>query len=58
MTCTHAMTTIALDNTVPTDREAFRVAPDGCLLVPNRPIISRIEGDRIGIDLSPVTARG
>lgn len=42
---------------VPRDGEAITVAPDGTLNVPNRPIIPFIEGDGIGIDITPVMRR-
>ncbi len=40
--------------TVPADGEKIRVKPDNSLQVPNRPIIPFIEGDGIGIDITPV----
>lgn len=39
---------------VPTDGERISVAEDGSLNVPNNPIIPFIEGDGIGIDITPV----
>jgi len=39
---------------VPVDGEAISVNPDHSLNVPDRPIIPFIEGDGIGIDVSPV----
>jgi len=40
--------------TVPADGEMISVNPDSSLRVPNRPIIPFIEGDGIGIDITPV----
>jgi len=40
--------------TVPADGEKIRVNTDSSLQVPNRPIIPFIEGDGIGIDITPV----
>jgi isocitrate dehydrogenase len=40
--------------TVPADGEKIRVNTDNSLQVPNRPIIPFIEGDGIGIDITPV----
>jgi isocitrate dehydrogenase len=49
---------MAYDNiTVPGDGEAIRVADDGTLAVPDRPIIPFIEGDGIGVDVTPVMRR-
>jgi isocitrate dehydrogenase len=42
---------------VPGDGEAIRVASNGILTVPDRPIIPFIEGDGIGIDVTPVMRR-
>ena len=39
---------------VPTDGTRITVNPDGTLNVPDRPIIPFIEGDGIGIDITPV----
>ena len=39
---------------VPSDGERITVAEDGSLQVPNNPIIPFIEGDGIGIDITPV----
>ena len=39
---------------VPTDGEKIGVRPDGGLDVPDRPIIPYIEGDGIGVDITPV----
>ena len=39
---------------VPRDGEAIAVAAGGALAVPDRPIIPFIEGDGIGIDITPV----
>ena len=39
---------------VPDDGDRITVAEDGSLNVPDRPIIPYIEGDGIGIDISPV----
>ncbi len=39
---------------VPADGEAIRANPDHSLVVPDRPIIPYIEGDGIGIDVTPV----
>jgi isocitrate dehydrogenase len=39
---------------IPTDGEKIGVAEDNSLTVPSRPIIPYIEGDGIGIDISPV----
>ena len=39
---------------IPTDGEKIAVNPDHSLQVPNRPIIPYIEGDGIGIDITPV----
>ena len=40
--------------TIPTDGEAITVNYDHTLVVPDRPIIPFIEGDGIGIDVTPV----
>jgi len=40
--------------TVPTDGEKITVSQAGVLSVPDRPIIPFIEGDGIGVDISPV----
>lgn len=42
---------------VPTQGEPIAVASDGALKVPDRPIIPFIEGDGIGIDITPVMRR-
>lgn len=42
---------------VPHDGAAIRVGADGALDVPDRPIIPFIEGDGIGIDVTPVMRR-
>ena len=42
---------------VPRDGEAIAVAANGALDVPDRPIIPFIEGDGIGIDITPVMRR-
>lgn len=39
---------------VPTDGARISVNPDGSLVVPDRPIIPFVEGDGIGIDVTPV----
>jgi isocitrate dehydrogenase len=39
---------------VPSDGEAIAVAANGTLHVPDRPIIPFIEGDGIGVDITPV----
>ncbi|MCK5639673.1 MAG: NADP-dependent isocitrate dehydrogenase, partial [Gammaproteobacteria bacterium] len=39
---------------VPTDGEKITANADNSLNVPNRPIIPYIEGDGIGVDISPV----
>ena len=39
---------------VPTHGEQIRVSPDGSLSVPDQPIIPYIEGDGIGVDITPV----
>ena len=39
---------------VPTDGERISLAEDGSLIVPDNPIIPFIEGDGIGIDITPV----
>lgn len=42
---------------VPQDGAAIRVAANGALEVPDRPIIPFIEGDGIGVDVTPVMRR-
>jgi isocitrate dehydrogenase len=42
---------------VPADGTAIRVSADGTLTVPDRPIIPFIEGDGIGVDVTPVMRR-
>ncbi len=42
---------------VPAQGEAIRVNPDFSLAVPDRPIIPFIEGDGIGVDITPVMRR-
>jgi len=39
---------------VPTDGEKIGVSADGSLMVPDRPIIPYVEGDGIGVDITPV----
>jgi isocitrate dehydrogenase len=39
---------------VPADGEAITINPDHTINVPNRPIVPYIEGDGIGIDVTPV----
>jgi isocitrate dehydrogenase len=39
---------------IPSDGETIRVDAAGVLSVPDRPIISYLEGDGIGVDISPV----
>jgi len=39
---------------VPADGEAIVANPDNTLLVPNNPVIPYIEGDGIGVDVTPV----
>jgi isocitrate dehydrogenase len=39
---------------VPADGQAIRVNPDHTLVVPDHPIIAFIEGDGIGVDVTPV----
>ena len=39
---------------IPTDGEKIGVGADNSLVVPDRPIIPYIEGDGIGIDITPV----
>ena len=39
---------------VPADGEAIKVNPDGSIDVPQRPIVPYIEGDGIGVDVTPV----
>jgi len=41
----------------PADGEAIQSGPDGVLVVPDRPIIPFIEGDGIGVDITPVMRR-
>jgi isocitrate dehydrogenase len=49
---------MAYDNIrVPTDGQAISVNPDQSLTVPDRPIIPFIEGDGIGVDITPVMRR-
>ena len=43
--------------TVPSDGEKIRVNADFSLTVPNRPIIPFIEGDGIGVDVTPVMCK-
>ncbi|MBX9916107.1 MAG: NADP-dependent isocitrate dehydrogenase [Nitrosomonas sp.] len=40
--------------TIPSDGEKIRISTDGLLTVPDNPIIPFIEGDGIGIDITPV----
>jgi isocitrate dehydrogenase len=42
---------------VPAAGERIQIKPDGSLTVPNRPVIPYIEGDGIGIDITPVMRR-
>jgi isocitrate dehydrogenase len=42
---------------VPASGERIQVRPVGTLMVPNRPIIPFIEGDGIGVDITPVMRR-
>ncbi len=42
---------------VPAQGEAIRVNPDFSLAVPDRPVIPFIEGDGIGVDITPVMRR-
>jgi isocitrate dehydrogenase len=42
---------------VPANGERIQVRPDGSLQVPNRPVIPYIEGDGIGVDITPVMRR-
>jgi len=42
---------------VPTDGDAITVSLDGTIEVPDRPIIPFIEGDGIGVDVTPVMRR-
>jgi isocitrate dehydrogenase len=51
------MNTTASKVTVPTEGQAIRIASDGSLVVPDRPIIAFIEGDGIGVDITPVMRR-
>ncbi|MCG6942583.1 MAG: NADP-dependent isocitrate dehydrogenase [Thiohalocapsa sp.] len=39
---------------IPSDGDKIGVADDNSLIVPNRPIIPYIEGDGIGVDITPV----
>ena len=39
--------------TVPTTGEAITIK-DNLLIVPNKPIVTYIEGDGIGVDITPV----
>jgi isocitrate dehydrogenase len=43
--------------TVPTPGEKIQVHADGSLTVPNQPVIPYIEGDGIGVDITPVMRR-
>ena len=40
--------------TVPASGEKISVSSDGTMSVPDKPIIPYIEGDGIGVDISPV----
>jgi isocitrate dehydrogenase len=42
---------------VPASGEKIQVRPDGSLLVPDCPVIPYIEGDGIGVDITPVMRR-
>jgi isocitrate dehydrogenase len=42
---------------VPAGADTIQVMPDGSLSVPNRPIIPYVEGDGIGMDITPVMRR-
>jgi isocitrate dehydrogenase len=42
---------------VPASGEKIQVKSDGSLLVPNQPVIPYIEGDGIGVDITPVMRR-
>jgi isocitrate dehydrogenase len=42
---------------VPTDGERIQVSTDGSLKVPDHPVIPYIEGDGIGVDITPVMRR-
>jgi isocitrate dehydrogenase len=42
---------------VPTSGEKIQVRPDGSLSVPGQPVIPYIEGDGIGVDITPVMRR-
>jgi isocitrate dehydrogenase len=42
---------------VPAHGERIQVRPDGSVTVPSRPIIPYIEGDGIGVDITPVMRR-
>ncbi|MCC6173155.1 MAG: NADP-dependent isocitrate dehydrogenase, partial [Gammaproteobacteria bacterium] len=39
---------------VPADGPKITINPDGSINVPDRPIVPYIEGDGIGIDVTPV----
>src|SRR5690348_307790 len=39
---------------VPADGQKIAVNPDGSIRVPDRPVIPFIEGDGIGVDVTPV----
>ena len=42
---------------IPADGEAIKLNSDGTLNIPNNPIIPFVEGDGIGIDVTPVMRR-
>jgi isocitrate dehydrogenase len=42
---------------VPATGERIQIKVDGSLMVPNRPVIPYIEGDGIGVDITPVMRR-
>jgi len=42
---------------VPAHGDRIEIAPDGTLVVPNHPIIPYIEGDGIGVDVTPAMQR-
>ncbi|MGB7933722.1 MAG: NADP-dependent isocitrate dehydrogenase [Gammaproteobacteria bacterium] len=42
---------------IPASGEKIQLKPDGSLLVPDRPVIPYIEGDGIGVDITPVMRR-
>jgi isocitrate dehydrogenase len=42
---------------IPAHGESIQVRPDGSMSVPSRPIIPYIEGDGIGVDITPVMRR-